>query len=114
MVLSGRALVEDESALVADVKPDPWPPDVLAADEPGGDPDELLSRWQALVAARITHAGRAADASPAEVAWLVPAMEDRNLRDALLVSLASEHAEAAEKVHTLRSQRAPRLILKRA
>jgi hypothetical protein len=87
MVLSGRALVEDESALVADVTPDPWPPEVLAADEPGGDPDELLSRWQALVAARITHAGRAADASPAEVAWLVRAMEDRNLRDALLVSL---------------------------
>jgi hypothetical protein len=52
MVLSGRALVEDESALVADVTPDPWPPEVLAADEPGGDPDELLSRWQALVAAR--------------------------------------------------------------
>jgi hypothetical protein len=87
MVLSGRVLVEDESALVADVVPDPWPPEALPVDEPGADPDELLARWQALVAARVADAGRAGDPSPAEVAWLVPAMQDRNLRDALLVSL---------------------------
>jgi hypothetical protein len=87
MVLSGRVLAEDESALVADVTPDPWPPEVLPADERGADPDELLARWHALVAARVADGGRAGDPSPAEVAWLLPAMEDRNLRDALLVSL---------------------------
>jgi Domain of unknown function (DUF4192) len=87
MVLRGRALVEDEAALVADVTPDPWPPGVLGADEPGTDPDHLLARWQALVAAWTADGGRVADPSPAEVAWLVPAMKDRNLRDALLVSL---------------------------
>jgi hypothetical protein len=87
MVLRGRALVEDESALVADVTPDPWPPEALPTDSSGGDPDETLARWQSLVAARIAAAGAAGDPSPAEVAWLVPAMEDRNLRDALLVSL---------------------------
>jgi hypothetical protein len=87
MVLRGRALVEDESALVADVTPDPWPPEVLDADGPEPDADALLARWQSLVAARIAPGARAGDPSPAEVAWLVPAMEDRNLRDALLVSL---------------------------
>src|SRR5205085_10504212 len=66
---------------------DPWAPGVLAEDEPGADADDLLARWHALVAARTADGGRAPDPSPAEVAWLVPAMEDRNLRDALLVSL---------------------------
>jgi len=87
MVLRGRALVEDESALIADVTPDPWPADVLLADEPGPDADDLLDRWQALVAARSADGGRGADPVPSQVAWLVAAMEDRNLRDALLVSL---------------------------
>jgi hypothetical protein len=87
MVLRGRALVEDESALVADVSPDPWSADVRDVQEPCGDTDALLARWQELVAARMAQGGRVADPSPDQVAWLVPAMQDRNLRDALLVSL---------------------------
>jgi hypothetical protein len=85
MVLLGRSLVEDESALVADVTPDPWPADVPLQAEPGADSDELLARWQELVAGHAP--GVRCEPLPAEVAWLVPAMEDRNLRDALLVSL---------------------------
>jgi hypothetical protein len=87
MVLRGRALVEDESALVADVTPDPWPPEVLRGEEPGRGADDLLERWQAMVAGRTSDHGRGADPRPSDVAWLVGAMEDRNLRDALLVSL---------------------------
>ena len=89
MVLRGRALVEDESALVADVAPDPWPAELLRSQAPhdDGDGDDLLARWQALVAARMAEDGAVADPTPDQVAWLVPAMRDRNLRDALLVSL---------------------------
>ena len=85
MVLLGRSLMEDESALVGDVTPDPWPADVPVPAEAETDTDELLGRWQELVATQT--AAVDADPLPAEVAWLVPAMEDRNLRDALLVSL---------------------------
>lgn len=92
MVLLGRRVLDDEAQLVADVTPDPWAPDVLPPESPespeqgDADVDGLLTRWQELVAERLADP-RPGDPSPDQVAWLVPAMEDRNLRDALLVSL---------------------------
>lgn len=98
MVLQGRGMVDDEAALVADVAPAPWPPDVLAeVDLPAEtDVDALLDRWQEAVAARLAGAA-VADPAPAQVAWLVPAMEDRNLRDALLVSLLPDGVRMARR-----------------
>jgi hypothetical protein len=86
MVLRGRTLVADEAELLADVAPDPWPAQVDIP--PGsGRPVEDLALWRALVAARVAEGAGGPEPAAADVAWLVPALDEPRLRDAALVSL---------------------------
>ncbi len=104
MVLEGRVLAADEADLVADVRPCPWPESVLRAEPPAEPPVLGLERWRALHRSRTAPARRSrptgegaptADPAPAEVAWLVPALRDARLRDAILVSLLPGAAGSA-------------------
>jgi hypothetical protein len=86
MVVRGRTLVDDETALVEDVAPRAWPDDV---ELPAGvrKPPADLRRWRDMVAGRLAADGGGPEPAPEDVAWLVPALEDSRFRDAALVSL---------------------------
>jgi Domain of unknown function (DUF4192) len=86
MVLRGRTLVDDESALVEDVEPHVWAESVQLPSDPRR-PLADLRRWQGMVAARLAAADGGSDPAPEEVVWLVPALEDVRFRDAALVAL---------------------------
>jgi Domain of unknown function (DUF4192) len=94
MVVRGRTLVDDETALVEDVAPRAWPENV---ELPAGsrNPATDLRRWRDLVAARLAPDGGGPEPGPEDVAWLVPALEDSRFRDAALVSLLPGGARLA-------------------
>ena len=86
MILRGRTVVDDEGGLVADVARRAWPEEVEVP--PGsGRPVDDLARWHEMVAVRVRAADGRPQPAPADVAWLVPALEDGRFRDAALVSL---------------------------
>jgi hypothetical protein len=86
MILRGRTVVDDEGGLVEDVAPRRWPDDV---ELPTGSRKPLadLTRWNEMVAARVAAVDGAPEPAPADVAWLVRALEDGRFRDAALVGL---------------------------
>jgi hypothetical protein len=95
-VLQGRALVDSEADLAADVRPEPWP-----MGTPVGRPlsaQAALERWRALVAARLASEVPVPDPAPADVAWLVPALADLGFRDAALVALMPGAADLPDEL----------------
>ncbi len=96
MVCDGETLAADEADLAADVSPRPWPPNSVP--DQGMTPPAALERWRAAVARRmhgelsgevsgVVPDGPPADPRPADVAWLVPALADLRLRDAVWATL---------------------------
>jgi Domain of unknown function (DUF4192) len=98
MVCLGRVLATDENALVADVEA------TVAEPQPVGDgsravqaaspadPAQLLRRWRLLL-----QRASAPDALP-DVSWLVPALQDRWLRDAVLLTMVPDCGTAPEEL----------------
>jgi hypothetical protein len=96
MVFAGHTLVEDESALIADVMPAGDPPVTEPADlvaDAGGvppDPAQLLAGWRAAL-------DRAEPDLPVLVR-LGAAMADGRLRDAVMLTLVPDAGSAPEDV----------------
>ncbi|HVN12834.1 MAG TPA: DUF4192 domain-containing protein [Kineosporiaceae bacterium] len=97
MIMRGRSLAEDEAGLVADVAPAPWPASVVIPAQTRS-PVADLERWRGMVAALAGAPDGPREPDPADVAWLVPALEDTRLRDAALVSLLPRGARMADAI----------------
>ncbi|MGZ4612463.1 MAG: DUF4192 family protein, partial [Kineosporiaceae bacterium] len=97
LILRGRTLVGDQAGLVADVSPAPWPATVVIPKQPRA-PVADLERWRAMVAALAQAPDGPRDPAPAEVTWLVPALEDPRMRDAALVSLLPRGRRMADAI----------------
>jgi hypothetical protein len=118
----GRVLAADEAGLVADVAPRPSTADTagtagsrspaaplvdtsvdpevdssVGASPPGGlDAAAALRRWRALLETVPPAAGRAE--APAQLGWLIEALQDRWLRDAVLLTLVPGSGTAPEEL----------------
>jgi hypothetical protein len=105
----GRVLAADEAGLVADVAPRPGAvstaatsstadidPSVEAAPPDGLDAAAALRRWCTLLETAAPAGGRAEP--PAQLGWLIEALQDRWLRDAVLLTLVPGSGTAPEEL----------------
>jgi hypothetical protein len=95
MISQGRVLESDERALVADVEP------VHTAARATGVPlaaAESLRRWRAALEAGESSSEHGAGDPEPDVGWLPAALQDRWLRDAVLLTLIPGAGTAPEEV----------------
>jgi hypothetical protein len=102
-IADGRVLATEEAALIADVAPHPQADSDPSGDtrepEPTGglDAAEALRRWRTLIET-AGPAGTPSAPAPTQLTWLTEALEDRWLRDAILVTLVPGAGTAAEEL----------------